>query len=57
MELLMAQLRLEIDDELKADAQRYADRFGISLADAVRILIRKGLDAENGTGRTDEIAR
>jgi antitoxin component of RelBE/YafQ-DinJ toxin-antitoxin module len=57
MELLMAQLRLEIDDELKADAQRYADRFGISLADAVRILIRKGFDAENGTGRTDEIAR
>jgi antitoxin component of RelBE/YafQ-DinJ toxin-antitoxin module len=57
MELLMAPLRLEIDDELKADAQRYADRFGISLADTVRILIRKGLDAENGAARTDEITR
>jgi antitoxin component of RelBE/YafQ-DinJ toxin-antitoxin module len=44
----MAQLRLEADDRLKDEAQAYADRFGISLADAVRILLRKGLLVEGG---------
>lgn len=44
----MAQLRLEIDDDLKGQIQAYADTYGISLADAVRILLRKGLAAENG---------
>lgn len=43
----MAQLRLEIDDDLKAQIQVYADTYGISLADAVRILLHKGLAAEN----------
>lgn len=41
-------MRLEVDERLKDDAQEYADRFGISLADAVRILLRKGLIAEGG---------
>lgn len=43
----MAQLRLEVDDHLKDQAQEYADLYGVSLADAVRILLRKGLEAEN----------
>lgn len=42
----MAHLRLEVDDGLKDEAQIYADRYGVSLADAVRILLRKGLEAE-----------
>jgi antitoxin component of RelBE/YafQ-DinJ toxin-antitoxin module len=42
----VAHLRLEIDDGLKDEAQAYAVQYGISLADAVRILLRKGLDAE-----------
>jgi hypothetical protein len=42
----MAQLRLEIDETLKGEAQAYAGRYGIALADAVRILLRKGLEAE-----------
>lgn len=43
----MAQLRLEIDDDLKSDVQAYGARYGISLADAVRILLRKGVEAES----------
>jgi antitoxin component of RelBE/YafQ-DinJ toxin-antitoxin module len=39
-------LRLNIDSDLKGRALAYADRYGISLADAVRILLRKGLDTE-----------
>lgn len=39
----MAALRLEISDELKADLQVYARKYGISLAAAVRILLRERL--------------
>jgi antitoxin component of RelBE/YafQ-DinJ toxin-antitoxin module len=42
----VAQLRLEIDDDLKRRLQAYADGYGISLAASVRILLRKGLAAE-----------
>jgi antitoxin component of RelBE/YafQ-DinJ toxin-antitoxin module len=37
------QLHLAIADELKDDTQAYADKYGISLAAAVRILLRKAL--------------
>ncbi len=46
----MAKLRLEIDEDLRNEIQGYAGIYGISLADAVRILLRKGLGAENGSG-------
>jgi antitoxin component of RelBE/YafQ-DinJ toxin-antitoxin module len=42
----MAQLRLDVDEHLKQEMQAYADEYGISLAAAVRILLRKGLIAE-----------
>jgi antitoxin component of RelBE/YafQ-DinJ toxin-antitoxin module len=38
-------LRFTVDDDLKADIEAYAKRYGISQADAARILIRKGVDA------------
>jgi antitoxin component of RelBE/YafQ-DinJ toxin-antitoxin module len=47
MEVLMAQLRLEITDDLKDEIQVWADKYGISLAAAVRILLRTGLDADS----------
>ena len=48
----MAQLRLDIADDVKDEIQAYADKYGMkSVAEAVRILLRKGLDAENGSGR------
>jgi antitoxin component of RelBE/YafQ-DinJ toxin-antitoxin module len=47
----MAQLRLEIDDRLKADALAYAARYGISLAAAVRVLLHNALAAEGFDSR------
>ena len=52
----MAQLRLEINDTLKDDIQSYADSYGVSLAAAVRILLRHALDREGPCpvcGRTE----
>jgi hypothetical protein len=43
----MAHLRLEISDELKTDIQQYANKYGISVAAAVRILIHNQLMAEH----------
>ena len=37
------QLHLSIGDDLRGDVQAYADEYGISLAAAVRILLRKAL--------------
>ena len=37
------QLHLAIGDDLRDDVQTYADEYGISLAAAVRILLRKAL--------------
>jgi antitoxin component of RelBE/YafQ-DinJ toxin-antitoxin module len=42
----MAALRLEISDELKADLQTYARKYGISVAAAVRILLHQALANE-----------
>jgi antitoxin component of RelBE/YafQ-DinJ toxin-antitoxin module len=42
----MAHLRLEIPDGLKDEIQAHADAYGVSLAAAVRILLRHALDAE-----------
>lgn len=42
----MAQLRLEIPDDLKDQIQSFADAYGVSLAAAVRILLRHAIDAE-----------
>ncbi len=40
------QLNTAIPDDLAADLKSYAESYGISIADAVRIIIRKGLAAE-----------
>jgi antitoxin component of RelBE/YafQ-DinJ toxin-antitoxin module len=39
------QLHLQIDDGLRRDLQAYAATYGITLAAAVRILLRDGLVA------------
>lgn len=41
----MAPLRVKISDDLKNELQSYADAYGISLAAAVRIMLRTGLDS------------
>lgn len=39
------QLNIAIPDEMRDEVQVYADRAGISLAAAVRVLLRQALDA------------
>jgi antitoxin component of RelBE/YafQ-DinJ toxin-antitoxin module len=49
MELLMAiDQRVRLDDDLAADVRAYAERYGINVTDAIRVLLRKGLEAELG---------
>ncbi len=40
-----AALRVQVDDDLKKDLESYAGSYGISLADAVRILLRQALNS------------
>jgi len=42
---MTTQIHLRLDDDLRQAVGDYADGFGISVADAARILIRKGLEA------------
>ena len=37
------QLNLSIGDDLRDEVQAYADKYGISIAAAVRILLKKAL--------------
>jgi antitoxin component of RelBE/YafQ-DinJ toxin-antitoxin module len=41
-------LHVDVPDELRNDVQAYADQYGISLAAAVRILLRKALNGSDG---------
>jgi antitoxin component of RelBE/YafQ-DinJ toxin-antitoxin module len=40
-------LHLSIGDDLRDDVQAYAEQYGISLAAAVRILLRKALNGSD----------
>lgn len=42
------QLHLAIGDDLKDDVKAYADRYGISIAAAVRVLLRRALNGSDG---------
>lgn len=42
------QVNTSIPDDLADGLKAYAASYGISIADALRILLRKSLDAENG---------
>ncbi len=43
---MSAPLRVTADDDLKAQLEDYAKSYGISLADAVRILLREALNGK-----------
>ena len=43
----MAPLRLTVDDDLHAAIQQYAADHGITMADAVRVMLRSALDSED----------
>jgi antitoxin component of RelBE/YafQ-DinJ toxin-antitoxin module len=51
------QLHLQIDDALRRDLQAYAAAYGITLAAAVRILLRDGLLAAGLDGKGSSITR
>jgi plasmid stability protein len=50
MELLMTfDQRVRLDDDLEEQVKDYAGSHSLSIAAAIRLLLHKGLDAENGS--------
>jgi antitoxin component of RelBE/YafQ-DinJ toxin-antitoxin module len=43
------QMNLGIPDDMAADVKSFADRYGITLAAAVRVLLRQALNNEEET--------
>jgi antitoxin component of RelBE/YafQ-DinJ toxin-antitoxin module len=42
--------RVRLDDVLAADVQAYAKKYSINVTDAIRVLLRKGLESEERNG-------
>ncbi len=47
--------RVRLDDDLAADVQAYAKKYSINVTDAIRVLLRKGLDAEYRAGNGADV--
>ncbi len=43
--------RIRLDDDLEEQVKDYAGSHSLSIAAAIRLLLHKGLDAENGSSR------